>query len=226
MLLDRLSRFKRMWLAGVALLVLLGVLAMRLAADTHTAVAAPAAPEIFASPVHAGCYLAKADRCKIHVEPFTINIVSGKKLAQFQLSGDSHGRWHSDRRLRLAAGSIQSSAGHRHDVYTFRGRQRLCRPVWRDLRDQPAGQGHWRYQRVQSWPDQSVYLPYWHLYELSAGDQTLRAKHVRQSSHREDIRYFEAIGLQPDRRRIALRSSGKRKQVVDDFSGAFWYDQT
>jgi hypothetical protein len=47
--------------------------------------AGQAAPDIFASPVQAGCYLAKLDRCKIHVEPFTINITSGKKLAQFQL---------------------------------------------------------------------------------------------------------------------------------------------
>ena len=47
--------------------------------------AAQAAPEVFASPVHAGCYLAKNDRCKIHIEPFTIDIASGKKLVKFQL---------------------------------------------------------------------------------------------------------------------------------------------
>ena len=44
-----------------------------------------AEPQIFASPVHAGCYLEKIDRCKIHVEPFTINITSGEKLALFKL---------------------------------------------------------------------------------------------------------------------------------------------
>ena len=72
-------------------LLLLGLLALRFAVGSPPALAAdavvapPAAPEIFASPVHAGCYLARADRCKIHVEPFTINIASGKKLAQFQL---------------------------------------------------------------------------------------------------------------------------------------------
>lgn len=44
-----------------------------------------AEPQIFASPVHAGCYLAKVDRCKIHVEPFTINLATGKKLALFKL---------------------------------------------------------------------------------------------------------------------------------------------
>lgn len=47
--------------------------------------AVQAAPEIFASPVHAGCYLARLDRCKIHVEPFTINITPGTKLVEFQL---------------------------------------------------------------------------------------------------------------------------------------------
>jgi hypothetical protein len=47
--------------------------------------AAQAEPAIFASPVHAGCYRARNDRCKIHVEPFTINIASGRKLVRFQL---------------------------------------------------------------------------------------------------------------------------------------------
>ena len=44
-----------------------------------------AVPNIFASPVQAGCYLARRDRCKIHVEPYTINITPGTKLVQFQL---------------------------------------------------------------------------------------------------------------------------------------------
>jgi hypothetical protein len=68
----------------------MGVLAISLTASTASIAAAsaaapPVAPDIFASPVHAGCYLARADRCKIHVEPFTINIASGKKLALFRL---------------------------------------------------------------------------------------------------------------------------------------------
>jgi hypothetical protein len=88
---DHLIRFKGKWLAGGALLVLLGLLAVRLAVGSPPAIAAaavnvpPTVPDIFASPVHAGCYLARADRCKIHVEPFTINIASGKKLALFRL---------------------------------------------------------------------------------------------------------------------------------------------
>lgn len=44
-----------------------------------------AEPEIYASPVHAGCYLARSDQCKIHVEPFTINLASGRKLVKFRL---------------------------------------------------------------------------------------------------------------------------------------------
>jgi|WetSurMetagenome_2_1015567.scaffolds.fasta_scaffold64797_3 hypothetical protein len=90
-MIGHLARYKRKWLAGCALLALLGLLALRLAAGSQPVMASaavdvpPTAPEIFASPVHAGCYLAKADRCKIHVEPFTINIASGKKLALFRL---------------------------------------------------------------------------------------------------------------------------------------------
>ena len=45
----------------------------------------PAAPEIFASPIHSGCYIAGPSDCRIHVEPFTINIASGKKLVFFKL---------------------------------------------------------------------------------------------------------------------------------------------
>ncbi|HTP06738.1 MAG TPA: hypothetical protein VMP08_00700 [Anaerolineae bacterium] len=83
---DYLIRVKGKWLAGCALLVLLGLLVVRLDVGLlPTAAAQPAVPEIFASPVHAGCYLARADRCKIHVEPFTINIASGQKLALFRL---------------------------------------------------------------------------------------------------------------------------------------------
>ncbi len=48
-------------------------------------VSTPAAPEIFASPVHGGCYIAGPSECRIHVEPFTINISSGTKLALFKL---------------------------------------------------------------------------------------------------------------------------------------------
>lgn len=41
--------------------------------------------QIFASPVHGGCYIAAPGQCKIHVEPFTINIATSTKLALFRL---------------------------------------------------------------------------------------------------------------------------------------------
>ena len=40
---------------------------------------------IYASPVQAGCYLARHDLCKIHVDPYTITLASGEKLVSFQL---------------------------------------------------------------------------------------------------------------------------------------------
>jgi hypothetical protein len=40
---------------------------------------------IFASPVQAGCYIAAANDCRIHVDPFTVNIASGTKLAHVRL---------------------------------------------------------------------------------------------------------------------------------------------
>lgn len=78
------SRFRVKWFIVGAMLVILSVLAVRLTTSVYAATP-PTVPEVFASPVHAGCYLAKADRCKIHVEPFTINIAMGTRLAQFQL---------------------------------------------------------------------------------------------------------------------------------------------
>jgi hypothetical protein len=55
------------------------------ATSPQTLISTPAAPEIFASPIHGGCYIAGPAECRLHVEPFTINIASGKKLALFRL---------------------------------------------------------------------------------------------------------------------------------------------
>jgi hypothetical protein len=46
---------------------------------------AAAAPEIFASPVQGGCYIAGPSDCRIHLDPFTINLATSKKLTRFQL---------------------------------------------------------------------------------------------------------------------------------------------
>jgi hypothetical protein len=43
------------------------------------------ASAIFASPVQAGCYIAAANDCRIHVDPFTVNIASATKLAHVRL---------------------------------------------------------------------------------------------------------------------------------------------
>ena len=46
-------------------------------------------PLIFASPIHAGCKASNARTCQIVVEPLTINIASGAKLALFQVRVDN-----------------------------------------------------------------------------------------------------------------------------------------
>ena len=40
---------------------------------------------IFASPIQAGCYIAAPNDCRMHVEPFTIQLESGTKLVRFSL---------------------------------------------------------------------------------------------------------------------------------------------
>lgn len=76
-------------LAGLGLSVLTALVVWLVvpprAQEVTAPVSTPAAPEIFASPVHGGCYIAGPSDCRIHVEPFTINITSGKKLALFRL---------------------------------------------------------------------------------------------------------------------------------------------
>ena len=44
-----------------------------------------AATDIYASPVQAGCYIAAPNDCRIHVDPFTINLntIPGTKLVQY-----------------------------------------------------------------------------------------------------------------------------------------------
>ncbi len=64
-------------------LILLGGLIIWQASPSQSQVVA--APQIYASPIHGGCYIAAPSDCRIHIEPLTINIVSGKKLVRFQL---------------------------------------------------------------------------------------------------------------------------------------------
>ncbi len=44
-----------------------------------------AATDVFASPIQAGCYIAAAGDCRIHVDPFTIVLNPGSKLVYFSL---------------------------------------------------------------------------------------------------------------------------------------------
>ena len=95
-------------MGGVLLLLaaagLLGLPALLRSGSVAAAPArpAPAAPDIFASPVQAGCYIAAPFDCRLHVDPFTINIASGKKLVEFQLV------------------TIQQGTGTQKTIYDFR----------------------------------------------------------------------------------------------------------
>jgi hypothetical protein len=40
---------------------------------------------IYASSIQAGCYIAGPNECRIHVEPFTINLATGSKMVNFSL---------------------------------------------------------------------------------------------------------------------------------------------
>ena len=38
---------------------------------------------IYASPIQAGCYIAAPNDCRMHVDPFTIQLATGTKLVLF-----------------------------------------------------------------------------------------------------------------------------------------------
>ncbi len=83
------------------LVVLLGALVLAWPSLSRGSQVA-AEPNIYASPVHGGCYIAAPSDCRLHVEPFTLNIASGKKLVRFQLV------------------AIQSGGGTQQVIYDFR----------------------------------------------------------------------------------------------------------
>jgi hypothetical protein len=51
---------------------------------------ARAAPDIFASPINGGCYIAATDQCRIHIDPFTIKVQPGAKLELFTLYANNN----------------------------------------------------------------------------------------------------------------------------------------
>jgi hypothetical protein len=68
----------------ISALILL-VLALAVVPALNRSSQVSASVNVFASPVQAGCYIAAPNDCRIHVEPFTIDISSGQKLVKFKL---------------------------------------------------------------------------------------------------------------------------------------------
>lgn len=79
---------KRRWVISVTVVLLaLAAGALTRQAISRAAPGAPQAPAGFASPINGGCYITAPNVCKIHVDPFTININdgAGAKLEFFTL---------------------------------------------------------------------------------------------------------------------------------------------
>jgi hypothetical protein len=57
---------------------------------------AGAAPEVFSSPINGGCYITSPNECKLHVDPFTVNINdgAGAKLVEFILHANGQPIYH------------------------------------------------------------------------------------------------------------------------------------
>jgi hypothetical protein len=57
---------------------------------------AGAAPEVFSSPINGGCYITAPNECKLHVDPFTVNINdgAGAKLVEFILHANGQPIYH------------------------------------------------------------------------------------------------------------------------------------
>jgi hypothetical protein len=51
--------------------------------------AAEANSAVFSSPINAACFQVSATVCRLHVDPFTIQIVPGNSLVAFQLRGNN-----------------------------------------------------------------------------------------------------------------------------------------
>lgn len=49
---------------------------------------AAASPDVNPHPVQAGCYLATPSICRLHVEPFTIDVDTGERLVAFQIQAN------------------------------------------------------------------------------------------------------------------------------------------
>lgn len=47
-----------------------------------------ASPQVFSSPINGGCYIAGPDQCRLHVDPFTVNIAPGQRLVALRLQAN------------------------------------------------------------------------------------------------------------------------------------------
>ena len=73
----------RLWLLGVGAACVVGLAGYAgLRAQVTPTLAAT---QIYASPVQAGCYIAGPNDCRIHIEPFTLNLAPGSRVTSFQL---------------------------------------------------------------------------------------------------------------------------------------------
>jgi hypothetical protein len=71
----------------VLLMIVLGLLCLEVQPRPANA-GLPAMPDVFASPINAGCVQVAPSACKLHVDPFTIQVSSGQRLAAFQLQAN------------------------------------------------------------------------------------------------------------------------------------------
>jgi hypothetical protein len=74
----------------ISAFLFIGVVVVLLTRTNQAGVSA--APEVFASPIHAGCYIAAPGDCRIHIDPFTVNVDDGNgdKLAHFQITANGN----------------------------------------------------------------------------------------------------------------------------------------
>ena len=76
------SRTRALLVCGFILVI---VVALAATPGVNRSSQVSASVNIFASPIQAGCYIAAANDCRIHVDPFTININTSSKLVKFLL---------------------------------------------------------------------------------------------------------------------------------------------
>jgi len=84
------------------LIVAVEILLIVLLVQVERPAAALAGPSVYASPLHGGCYQVRPDRCKIHLEPFSIALAPGTSLVRFQVT------------------AINAASGKQTIIYDFR----------------------------------------------------------------------------------------------------------